>query len=184
MALVSENVNRLSLSQEDEFDALFLAHYDRVYGLLYRLVGTRSEAEDLAQEVFLKLYQTPPRRSRFHGSDGPDNNVSAWLYRVATNAAYNAIRGRTRRWRRDWLWLPEATEADDPAYQAEQRDEVQAVRRALLRLKPEQAQLLLLRQMGLSYAELAQACDVQPASVGKLLARAAEAFRRAYAVQP
>lgn len=173
MTTVTENLSNLRLIQEDDFDALFLAHYDRIYGLLYRLVGTRSEAEDLAQEVFLKLYQTPPRRR-------PDNNVSAWLYRVATNTAYNAVRNRTRRWRRNWFWLPEAQESDDPAYQVERNAEVEAVRQALWRLKPEQAQLLLLRQMGLSYAELAQACNLSPASVGQLLARAAEAFRRAY----
>jgi RNA polymerase sigma-70 factor (ECF subfamily) len=47
-------------------------------------------------------------------------------------------------------------------------------------LAPRQIQLLLLRQTGLSYAELAAACDVAPGSVGTLLSRAAEAFRRHY----
>jgi RNA polymerase sigma-70 factor (ECF subfamily) len=54
------------------------------------------------------------------------------------------------------------------------------VRRALRRLPERQTQLLLLRQMGLSYAELADACGVAPGSVGTLLARAASAFRKAY----
>ena len=61
------------------------------------------------------------------------------------------------------------------------RDEVKvAVRVVLARLPERQAQLLLLRQMGLSYAELATACDIAPGSVGKLLSRAADAFRKVY----
>jgi RNA polymerase sigma-70 factor (ECF subfamily) len=54
------------------------------------------------------------------------------------------------------------------------------VRAALARLPQRQAQLLLLRQMGLSYAECADACDVAPGSVGTMLARAAAAFRKEY----
>ncbi|MDX1689040.1 MAG: sigma-70 family RNA polymerase sigma factor [Candidatus Promineifilaceae bacterium] len=156
------------------FEALFHRHYDRVYGLLFRLVGNRDEAEDLTQEVFLKLYQR-------HFASGREHNVSAWLYRVATNMGYNAIRGRRRRWRRNTQLVPDATE--QPATPAEKvaRQETQAaVRAALAHLSPRDSQLLLLRQMGLSYAELATVCEVAPSSVGTLLRRAAEAFREAY----
>jgi len=48
-----------------DFDALFLAHYDGVYRLAYRLAGTREEAEDLAQEAFLRLHRTPHLRHQF-----------------------------------------------------------------------------------------------------------------------
>ena len=106
------------------FATLFYRHYDRVYGLLFRLVGNRDEAEDLTQEVFVKLHL-----QRFPAAE--EHNVSAWLYRVATNAALMRYRKR-------------------------------------------------LRQMGASYAELAEICDVAPGSVGTLLRRAAVAFRRAY----
>ncbi|MCO5190044.1 MAG: sigma-70 family RNA polymerase sigma factor [Anaerolineae bacterium] len=162
----------VSTSRDDDFDTLFLRHYDRVYGLLYRLVGTRAEAEDLAQEVFLRLYQNPPRRR--------DSNIGAWLYRVATNSGYNAIRGRNRRWQRNLLLVKQPQENDDPQRQAEVNAEKMAVRTALATLSPRHGQLLLLRQMGLSYAELATACDMNPASVGKTLSRAADAFRAAY----
>jgi DNA-directed RNA polymerase specialized sigma24 family protein len=54
------------------------------------------------------------------------------------------------------------------------------VQSALSHIPKRQTKLLLLRQMGLSYAELAEACDVAPGSVGKMLSRAGEAFRRAY----
>ena len=159
------------------FEALFRRHYDRVYGLLFRLVGNRVEAEDLTQEVFLKLYRRPLRGSREH-------NVAAWLYQVATNMGYNHIRGRRRFWQRNVVLVPEAnSRQDDPAERAAERETRAAVRAALARLPERQVQLLLLRQMGLSYAELAEACEVAPGSVGTLLARAAEAFRKAYGTE-
>jgi RNA polymerase sigma-70 factor, ECF subfamily len=160
------------------FETLFYRHYDRVYGLLFRLLGNRVEAEDVAQEVFLKLH-----RQRF--PPGREHNVGAWLYQVAMNLGYNEVRSRKRRWQRNvHLALEPVDAGNDPAVKVEQRQnqaEIQArVRAALACLSPRQSQLLLLRQMGLSYAELAEACQVAPGSVGALLARAARAFREAY----
>ena len=155
------------------FDELFLSEYDRVYGILYRLVGTRDEAEELAQEVFLKLYNSPPRTNE---------NVQGWLYRVATNLGYNALRGRKRRW--SWQrWLVPTGYVADPVEVVEQNEATAAVRAALAKLPPKEGQLLLLRQMGLSYAELAETCNIKPTSVGKQLSRAADKFRAAYSKQ-
>lgn len=173
---LSDNLLLEGLSRGDtsSFEVLFHRHYDKVYGLLFRLVGNRVEAEDLTQEVFLKLYRRPLGGGREH-------NVAAWLYRVATNMGYNHIRGRRRFWQRNVALVPEEnSRQDDPAERAAEREMRAAVRAALARLPERQVQLLLLRQMGLSYAELAEACEVAPGSVGTLLARAAEAFRKAY----
>jgi len=156
------------------FEALFYNHYDRVYGLLFRLVGNRGEAEELAQEVFLKLYH-----ERFLA--GREHNVGAWLYRVATNSGYNAIRSRRRRLQRNMALLPDPTdEPQDPAAVLAQKETQTRVRETLAALPPRDGQLLLLRQMGLSYAELAEICGVAPGSVGTLLRRAAQSFRDAY----
>ncbi len=161
------------------FETLFHHHYDRVYGLLFRLVGNRTEAEDLLQEVFLKLYNHA-RKNRFLPRKR-EHNISAWLYRTATNAGYNAIRSRTRRQKRDDSWLL-ADKEDTPNAETtvEQMEEKTAVRAALAQLPERQTRLLLLRQMDMSYAECAEACDVAPGSVGTLLRRASEAFRQAY----
>jgi len=165
---------RVQTGDDRAFALLFQRHYDRVYGILFRLVGTRAEAEDLAQEVFLRLYQQRFSRRREH-------NVGAWLYRVATNQGYNALRSRQRRWRRETALLPDATDAEPaPAEAAAQAETRAAVRAALARLPKRDVQLLLLRQIGLSYAELADVCGVAPGSVGTLLRRASDAFRRAY----
>ncbi len=167
-------LERLRQGDEASFEVLFYRHYDRVYGLLFRLLGNRVEAEDVAQELFLKLYKKPL-------SGRNEHNVSAWLYKAATNMAYNHIRGRNRRWQRNRILLSEAADdLSDPAEAAIQNEIEATVRAALLQLPERQSRLLLLRQMGLSYAELAEVNDIAPASVGKMLSRAADKFREVY----
>ena len=180
MTTLSDNVllNRIAQGDEASFQAVFDAHYDRVYGLLFRLVGTRVEAEDLAQELFLKLHQQAFAR-RF--LPNREHNIGAWLYRTATNMGYNAIRGRKRRWQRDTLLVPDPAGGPDAEAEVARRERETAVRRTLAQLPERDAQLLLLRQMDFSYAECAEIIGVKPGSVGTLLARAADAFRRTYA---
>lgn len=169
-------LDRISRGDIASFDALFYRHYDRLYGLLFRLVGTRAEAEDLAQEVFLKLYTRVERGLPV----AMDENISGWLYRVAMNLGYNALRDRKRMDKRNIHLVPE----NDTSVEGEvnSRTERMIVRTTLARLPERQALLLLLRQMNFSYAECAVICDVAPGSVGTLLARAAEAFRREYSI--
>ncbi len=174
-ALLLERVTRGDVAS---FDALFYRHYDRVYGLLFRIVGEGGEAEDLTQETFLKLHAHASSRPTSGRPVTAEENVPAWLYRVALNMGYNAVRGRRRFWQRNTVLLPEAELPVEG--QVEQRAQRAAVRAALARLPERQAKLLLLRQMGFSYAECAAVCEVAPGSVGTLLARAAEAFRKAY----
>lgn len=170
-------LERVTQGDEASFEILFYRHYDRVYGLLFRLLGNRTEAEDITQEVFLKLHGQPLRGRHEH-------NVGGWLYRVATNMGYNHLRSNKRRWGRNTLLVPDITDvAEQPAEKAIQEETKAAVRTALAGLPQRQTQLLLLRQMGLSYAELAEACDIAPGSVGTLLSRAAQAFRDAYEEQ-
>ncbi len=139
-------------------------------------MSSPQEAEDLAQETFLRLY-----RQRFPA--GREHHVRGWLLRVATNLAYNALRGDKRRTQRqNATACQEATSSDaaDPAEAAAQREEQARVRQVLASLPSRQAELLLLRHAGLSYAELAATLGVAPGSVGTLLARAEAAFAAAY----
>jgi RNA polymerase sigma-70 factor (ECF subfamily) len=167
-------LQRITDGDKASFEVLFYRHYDRVYGLLFRILGNRVEAEDVTQELFLKLYRRPLPGKREH-------NLNSWLYRVATNMAYNQIRSRKRRWGRNrWLVPDSSDERGDPGEGMAREETRSAVREALRGLPQRQTQLLILREMGFSYAELAEACDVKPGSVGTLLGRAAEAFRKAY----
>jgi RNA polymerase sigma-70 factor, ECF subfamily len=181
-------------TDQEEFDALFKAHYQEVFRLLYRITGTREQAEDLAQETFLRLHQashlwerpgSPDEREHpDHGATGGTDNVRAWLYRVASNLAFNTLRGEGRRRRRQESVARQVVvqggQEADPAETAIRADERSAVRRALSALPRRQAQLLLLRHAGLSYRELAEALDVASGSVGTMLARAEAAFERSY----
>ncbi len=160
----------VKLDSKQAFDQLFLAHYDRVYGILFRLLGNRDEAEDIAQEVFLKLYQNPPANQQ---------NIAGWLYRVATNLGYNAIRDRKRLWSRQ-RWLVESEPMPPSSQQVESAEERDLVRQVLAKMTPQQGQLLLLRHMGMSYAEIAEAVGVKQSSVGKMLERASSTFEQTY----
>lgn len=163
------------LSVPDGFDALFVAHYAAVYRLAFRIAGSREEAEDLAQEAFLRLHRAP---GVWQGKDDEDPGVRPWLYRVATNLAYNALRSAARRQRREATVARGVTE--EPLDFSQLADTQETVRAVLATLDERQVQLLLLRQEGLSYRELSATLGVAPGSIGTLLARAEAAFERAY----
>jgi len=167
----------LRRGDEGAFAALFERHWTAVYGVLFRLVGSREEAEDLAQEVFLKLHRRPLPPQREH-------NLPGWLYRVATNAGYNALRARRRREARQALAAESPAEEQSPPLEATlAAEEREAVREVLSAMSERQQACLVLRHQGLSYAELAVALGVAPGSVGTLLARAEAEFRRRYLEQ-
>ena len=182
MTALSDNILLKQMTQQEDtvsFETLFFQQYDRVYGLLYRLVGNRVEAEDLTQEAFIKLYKHAFDATK-QGSLRKADNIGAWLYRVATNLGYNALRSRRRRQERDTLLVPDQQTSSGTETAVERNEEATAVRNALAQLSHRDVQLLLLRQMGLSYKECAVACGVAPGSVGTLLRRASEAFRAVY----
>ena len=153
------------------FENLFRTEYARIVGIANRILADQAEAEDVAQEVFLSFYRAHPADASY---------AASWLHAAAAHAALNALRGRARRSRREGLQALDldTPAADDPAATvaaSETRDEVRAV---LARLPERSAALLALRYAGLSYAEIAAALDVRASSVGTLLRRAEDAFRR------
>ncbi len=165
-----------------QFEAVFLEHWPRIYGLLVRLVGDHAEAEDLALDTFLRLYQHQEGRPG-HAPAEQNFNVGGWLHRVATNLGLNAIRG----WKRRQRYELESGKADiassAPASPAEiyaAGEERQRVRLVLSQMEPRQAQLLILRHSGRSYQEIAAALNVSVASIGTLLGRAEAEFARRY----
>ena len=164
-------LQRFMEGDEACFEALFERHYDMVYGVLFRLTGTRAEAEDLAQEVFLKLYMRPLRSTE---------NVAGWLYRVAVNTGYNALRSSHRREQRERIAARDQEHPPTPETEVSRVELQREVRAALSKIPPRAAKMLILREMGFSYRELADIVNVAPGSVGKLLSRARQAFEKAY----
>lgn len=166
-------LEQLRSGDSTAFEELFLRHYDQVYRVLHHLVGSREEAEDLAQETFMALYHQPPALT----SGVP---LLAWLCRVALNRGYNALRGQRRALQR-LERVAEPPAQVDPQAELARSEERALVRAAIAKLPDRQGRLLLLRYAGLSYAEIAGALDLAPTSVGTLLARAERAFEAAYA---
>lgn len=179
MTTLTDNrlIENIAAGDTASFDTVFHQHYDRVYGLLYRLVGKRTEAEDLTQEVFVKLYNHAYQK-RF--LPNRDHNLGAWLYRTAMNMGYNALKSGKRHDERNTLLVPDPKGAPSVHKTVEQHERETAVRYTLAKLNQRDAQLLLMRQMGFSYSECADAVNVAASSVGTLLKRAATAFKVAY----
>ena len=180
-------LERLHRGDELAFARLYEMHWDGVTRLLTRVLGDPDEAGDVAQEVFVQLYRKPPAAlTDALGEASAGTPLRAWLYRVALNRGYNALRsGKRRRTREDAVALDPAAQSGEAgmleaANRAEERD---VVRRTLLRLPERQRELLMLRAEGLSYAELAGAVGVAVGSVGTLLARAERAFKEIYRAQ-
>jgi RNA polymerase sigma-70 factor (ECF subfamily) len=165
-----------SATEEGAFEGFFREHFGRVYGLLYRVTGNAQDAEDLSQELFLQA----SRRAAEQPNAG-------WLWQAAAHQALNCLRGQRRRAAREDRSarqdLPAWTLSEgeqDPAASLLRREQRTAVRRALGQLPPRDAVLLLARHSGLSYAELAAALNLNPASIGTLLARAERRFKDVY----
>jgi RNA polymerase sigma factor (sigma-70 family) len=160
---------------ESAFQRFFLLHYSRVAAILLRILGQRALAEEMANDLFWKIY----RDQRLP----PEGNVASWLYRAAANAGIDALRAdaRRRRYEREaGEQSARAGHASDPLEKALDAERRAGVRAALAAIKPVQAQVLLLRASGFSYKELAEALGLKPGSVGTTLVRAQAAFRECY----
>jgi RNA polymerase sigma factor (sigma-70 family) len=160
----------------ERFEQVFLENYTRVVSVLRRIVGDHARAEDLANEVFLKLYRQPMPTNAF-------DNVPGWLYRTATNLGIDALRASARRYRyeeaaaRAEIKESVAESALEQSLKLETQERVRAV---LAELKPVQAQLLLLRASGHSYKELAELLELEIGTIGTRLIRAEAAFEERY----
>lgn len=153
-----------------EFEAWFQSHYVRLARLVYRVVGDRDRAEEIAAEAFWRLHRTPLRRN---------DNPPGWLCRTALRLALDVLKKERRRARYEAL-AGLFGAAANPEHLAQQSEDRRRVRQVLAALKPSHASVLLLRSDGCSYADIASALRVKSGSVGTLLARAEAAFRKEY----
>jgi RNA polymerase sigma-70 factor, ECF subfamily len=177
-----ELVRSVLAGDRDRFGELVTRYQGRLVNYLYRLVRNLDEAHDLAQEVFVRVYQALDRFD-------PQYRFSTWLFRVAQNAAIDLI--RKRRFRLVPLTRPDEDgegtydlelEADDPGALAELESEErgQKIRRAIDGLPWEYRELILLRHYGeLAYDEIAQAKGMPLGTVKNKLFRARQMLKAA-----
>lgn len=163
-------VSALQLPAPD-FESLYRQLHPPLLRYLVRLTGEPDAAEDVAQEAFLRLHARPELR-------GEDARL--WLYTVATNLVRD--RGRTQTRRRRLLEVTPVAPSGRPLpdEELERAEAVERVRGALDQLAERDRQILLMRQEGFRYEEIARAVAVAPGSVGTLIARALKRFAALY----
>ena len=155
-----------------DFEAAFQDHQAPLFRYVHRLVGDSDLASDVVQESFFRLLSNPL----------PDEDVRRWLFTVATNLVRDDARMRVRRQRLLVEQYGSSDLAGDPIEVPDQttirNERISAARAALEQLSERDRQMLLMREEGFRYSEIAKVIDVAPGSVGTLLARALRRFAK------
>lgn len=148
-------------------------HKSAVFAYIRRLTADTGLAEDLTQETFLRVFEARTRLNQV-------TNQKAWMFRVATNTTFSALRRRKL-----YVWLPWeavdriATHNQDVSERVGLED---AIERALVSLTPKyRAPLLLFSHYGFRVAEIAQILGISEGAVKTRIYRAKEMFQKAYA---
>jgi RNA polymerase sigma factor (sigma-70 family) len=168
----------LECPESDLFREVFYKHYPSVRRKLLALVRDDAAADDLAQEVFLRLYRNPPEQFDL---------IGAWLHRVLTRIGYDHLAKKARE--RSLQTKQEQLIAAEPSGQSNEdvllrQLEQEEVREWLDELSERDRQVLLLRYSGYSYAEIAEELQVRPPLVGTMIHRATERLKRFAQARP
>jgi len=173
-------LHKVAQGDGSSFRALVIRHQNQVFNLAYRILSDRQRSEDIAQEVFLKVWQaatTYQQKSKF----------TTWLYRITVNLCLNEIKSQ-RRW--SWLRFLHAFKADEVATEhlvdrsptAEElviaQELNQRITKALQALPENQRIALILRRYdSLSYQEISGVLGCSVSAVEALLVRAKRAIQ-------
>ena len=175
---------RVRDGDEGAFSELVAAYQGRLVGIFGHMLGSAEQAEDLAQDVFLRIY-------RARNGYQPTARFSTWLFRIATNLACNVRRKSSGRREVQLAGSPSGELGTRPQEQLAKEksalmpsrllatDELrQVVREALDELNERQRMALLLHRFeGMSYADVGAAMELSPSAVKSLLSRARESLR-------
>ena len=166
------------------FDTLVLRHKDMVFNLCYRFLGDFQDANDTAQDVFIKAYKA---LKRFRA----ESSFSTWIYRIALNTCKNRIKSLEHRYREQTRSLdnpgksgndnPPMEIADDspsPPEALESKERSMIIQKAIHSLPKAKKEMVLLRDMeGLSYEEIMNITGLNIGTVKSKIARARSDLR-------
>jgi RNA polymerase sigma-70 factor (ECF subfamily) len=169
-----EVLRRAQRGDERAFAQILRAYETTIFNYVYRIVGDRALAEDLTQEVFVRVFQALPRfslRCKF----------TTWLFQVTKNRVLDELRARERR--------PQSVVAieDSPRLEivdppVERLETIEAVWRAVRELNPDLKMALLLRDVaGMPYNEIADSLEITLATVKWRIFKAREEVQQALA---
>ncbi len=173
-------VARFKRGELRAYEHLFDRYQARIYNYLFRLTGDAELAEDLTQEVFLRVF-TEVRKLK--GAI----NFSAWIYRVATNLCYDHFRHRARNQRVTAKIMAQHAISDTsntPEQRLLRRERAIHMAEALDRLPMHYRTILLLKYAeGMSYRQIGAVLSLSEAAVTSLLHRARMELRRLYSLK-
>ncbi len=172
------------IGEKDAFDKLVLKHKNRVFSLCYRFLGDYEEANDCAQETFVKVYRSL-EKFRF------DSTFSTWLYRIAVNTCKNRLKSTQYRHSKKMVRLDNPGNQEEsghsiqirdkslsPAAELERKEKHVLIQKAIDSLPEEQKTVIVLRDIeGMSYEEIAEIGGYNLGTVKSKLARAREKLR-------
>lgn len=157
------------------YEALVKEYEKNVYNLALRMTGNSEDAADMAQEAFIKAYNS---LTAFRG----DSKFSVWLYRIVSNVCLDFLRSRSRKQTvslstenddGEEVELDIADETHSPEQLLDRSLTIDAVRRGLAALPPDHREILLLREIqGLSYEEIADVLGLEAGTVKSRIFRA------------
>jgi RNA polymerase sigma-70 factor (ECF subfamily) len=170
----AECVRRIQRGETETFEILVRRHEKAIFNVVYRMLGDYDDAAETAQEVFLSAYRAI---GQFRG----DANFSTWLYRIALNHASTRRKSTSSRQRR-LVPIDDTELVDDvelgPAETLEKKEIRQRVQRALKELQPEDAMVILLRDLqDIAYEDVARMLNIPVGTVKSRLHRARQALK-------
>jgi RNA polymerase sigma-70 factor (ECF subfamily) len=160
------------------FDKLVRKHKDKLFNLVYWFLGDYQEANDCAQEIFIKVFKSL-KKFRFEAA------FSTWLYRIATNTCKNRLKSSAYRWKKKTVSLenPEGSKSANPSFELEdnspspvneleKKERLMLIKKTINALPEEQNRVIVLRDIqGLSYEEIADITGLNLGTVKSRLAR-------------
>ena len=133
-------IRKIQAGEEQYFTPLLKRYSRQVFSLMVKMTDNKEDAEELTQDVFLKVYRS---LDSFHGN----SSFSTWLYRIAYNTAISALRKQ----KQEWLSIEEGTfdnlaeeEAEDALEQSSREEQIERLEQALEQLPPDERALILL----------------------------------------
>ena len=168
-----ELLRRLRAGDERALEIVFRAHYSGMASFVQRFVRSPDVAEELVQDLFLKLWTKREQLSEIE-------TFRTYLYRAARNQALNWLRRQKleRRWQDEHAGEEEAITTETADEDASEHEGAAAVRSAIDRLPPRCREVFLLsRDGGLTYAEIARTLDISVKTVETQMGRALKSLR-------
>lgn len=181
-ALSSEDLMaRIARGDEDAFEILVNRHQTSVLNLVYRFIGDRTQAKDLAQEVFIRVWQAAKTYK-------PEAKFTTWIYRITANLCFNELKSSRRK---RWYSFNRSDEDGEHTFEETLVDSTPSAENILLEKERsreisdalqglpdnQRMALVLKRYDALSYQEIAQIIGCSVSAVESLLVRAKRALQ-------